>query len=272
MHKIVSTGSLALALLISALDANSQQSTPQLYSTALFLKVPIAQESAFIEFYKTGAGAKVVQARMKADPDMTTWSLRKVAYPGVHAPEANFVIISGGIGAPKDPDPAKRDSLYRSASGLGYDDYMKKARSLSDLVGQTLTHVHDRTEGYNMEVGDYSVSTRLKIHDGKLNDLSAFMKEFRLPLAAERVKQGQMKGWSYSHLAFAGGSFDASETSFYKDLASAVQSGGGNSAASMTRFAKVFPDKDYVRYVNDRRELATVVKTEVYRVVIAVRK
>ena len=99
MFKTISTMTGALAVLFTASAAFPQSNPPQVYSTAIYLKVAPEKETAFVEFYKTGAGAKVVRARMKADPDAIGWSLRRAVFAGDPAPSANFVIIAAGNGA-----------------------------------------------------------------------------------------------------------------------------------------------------------------------------
>ena len=270
MFRTISVSPLATILLLSTMAAASPQTNePQMYSPAIYLQVAPANEAAFVEFYKTGAGAKVVRARMQADPDTMGWSLRKAAYAGDPAPQANFVIVAAGKGAPKDPDPAKRDELYRTASGMNYAQYMAKVRTMSEQVGQTMSHIHHRTDNYTSMEGDAVVVTRLKIAEGKsINDLSDFERDFRFPLAAATVKEGGSRGWSFGHMAFPGTAlrYDATEAVVYKDLASAM---GNRQGAAPAAFAKAFPTKDYVRYVNDRRALSHVVRTDVYRVVVA---
>jgi hypothetical protein len=269
MHKIVSTSSLALALIVTAVEAYSQQNTPPIYSTAIYLKVLPEKEAAFVEFYKTGAGAKVIRARLKADPDTIGWSLRSMAYGGDPAPQANFAIVAAAKGAPKNPDPAKRDELYRAASGMNYAEYMQKVRSMSEQIGQTISHVHHMTDNYTVVEGDVVVATRLKTSAGKANEMSDFERDFRFPMSAARVKDGRAKAWSYSHFAFPGGElpYDATEATVYQDLASAMP----NTGTAMEAFAKQFPGKDYARYISDRNALSKVVRTDVYRVVVSQR-
>ncbi len=270
MYKIVSTSSLALALIFTAAEAYSQQTTSETYSTSLFLKVLPEKEAAFVEFYKTGAGAKVVQARQKADPDAIGWNLRKLAFGGDPAPQANFVILAAGKGVPKEPDPVKRDELYRTASGLSYVEYMQKVRSMSEQIGQTIAHLHHMTDGYTTVEGDVVVATRLKVAAGKMNELADFERDFRMPMSQARVKDGRVKAWSFGHLAFPGSeqTYDATEAVVYKDLASAMSR---NTGTAMTNFAKVFPGKDYARYISDRNALSKIARTDVYRVMVSYR-
>ena len=279
MKRIYTPAALGLALLFTAVEAYPQQAAaqagPQRYTQVISLKVPADKEAAFVEFYTTGAGSKVVNARMKANAKATAWSLRRAVYAGDPLPAANFLIVTGTIGAPEEPDPAKRDELYRAASGMTYTEYMQKVRAMSETVGTTLSHTHHLTPGYKLAAGDYMLSTRLKAAEGKTTDLYNLMRDIQFPLAAERVKAGRnLKGWAFGHLVFPSGNslrYDATVTSVYKDLASAVGGPGtGGGAAAMANFAKLFPDRSYTRYTDDARAFSKVVRTELFRVVVAV--
>jgi len=262
---------LAMAATFASMVASAQQAGPQRYGMALYLHVAPDKDAQFVEFYKTGAGMKAARARMKADPNITAISLRRIAFANP-IPRANYVILTQRNGPPVDPDPAKRDEAYRTATGMNYAAYMVQARAMGELVGQTLTHVHDSTEFRSSE-GDVVVSRRLKTAEGKTGDLSTLMRTMRLPMMTERVKAGEVKGWVFSHLALSGGSalpWDSTETRVFKDVASALAGNAGNNAAGATLFAKLFPDKNYTRYVDDSRDLAKLVRTDIYRVVMVV--
>ena len=261
-----------MATLFASTLAYAQQATPQRYGQALYLHVPQDKDAQFVEFYKTGAGMKAARARMKADANITGISVRRVVYANP-IPRANFVILTSRNGAPVDADPAKRDEVYRVATGMNYAGYLAQALTMSEVTGQTLTHLHDSTNPQLSE-GDVIVARRLKTAEGKNTDLSALMRTIRLPIMTERVTAGAMKGWAFSHLALAGGSalpYDATETRMYKDIASAVGGAAANNSGAMTLFTKMFPDKSYTRYLDDAREFAKLVRTETYRVVVAFR-
>lgn len=254
-----------------SVTAYSQQQAPPRYSQNLYLHVSAEKEAQFTEFYKSGPGKKAIQGRMKADPKITGWSVRRVAFANP-TPRANFVIMTSFDGYPSEVDPAKRDEVYRSAVGMNYADYLGKARVLSEVVGTTLAHVHDVTEGYQTAENDIIVARRLKTAPGKTTDLNALEHDFRLPMMTERQKSGAIKGWAYSHLALAGGStlpWDSTESVIYKDLASAL---AGRDGGAMAQFSKLFPNKSYMRYVEDGRSLSTLVRTDVYRVVTVLRR
>jgi hypothetical protein len=276
MHRVVLQASAAVVLLVGAISQPASGQTPPVrrYATVISIQVPAEKEAAFVDFYKTGAGAKTVRARLKANPKALGWSLRHVVYPGDPAPRANYVIVAVANETPSEPDAGKRDEMYRAAAGMTYADYMQNVRSMSSAVGTTLWHVHDLTPDYGLAEGDYISTSRLKTAEGKGQELTELMRDVRLAMATERVKAGSQKGWAFSHLAFPTGTslpFDAATNTVYKDLASAVGGGGGGGGAAAL-FAKLFPNKNYARYLDDSRELAKVVRTDLYRVAVAYRQ
>ena len=274
---IVISAASALMLLSGNTLAQAQTMDweKQTYLTAIGIKVLPGQEAAIAEHYKTGAGAKVVQARLKANPNGLRWTLLRNVYAGDPAADANYLIASVSKGAPAEPDQAQNDKVARESAGISYADYMQKIRSMSVPLGNTLSHMHHATEGYGPVEGDYVVVRRLKALDNQRQNMLDLARDMQFPLAQERLKEGANKGWSFSHLAFPTGdstTYDATEVRVFKDLASAVSgSGGGGNGAAM-RFAKVFPGKSYTGYVDALRASSKVVRTDLYRVVVSYRK
>ena len=274
---IVISAASALMLLSGSTAAQAQTMDweKQTYLTVISLKVPPGQNTAFTEHYKTGAGAKVIQARLKANPNLMRWTLLLNVYAGDPAAEANYLLAFAAKGAPAEPDQAMNERVTRESAGISQADYMQKIRGMSEQVGNTLSHMHHATEGYGPVEGDYVVVRRLKALDNQRQTMLDLARDMQFPLAQERVKDGVTKGWSFSHLAFPTGdsaAYDATEVRVYKDLASAVSgSGGGGNGAGM-RFAKVFPNKSYTGYVDALRASSKVVRTDLYRVVVSYRK
>ena len=278
MKNIALLAPLPLALLFAAASSFGQPpAAPSRYLSVISVKVAPDKVAAFLDFYKSGPGVKSARARIKADPNLLRWTVLQAVYPGDPAPAANFLIASVTNGAPPDPDDAKRDELYRTATGMVYADYMQKFRTMGDNVGSTISHVHNTTDGYSLSPGDYLVLNRLKTTEGKNTELSDLMRDFRLPLANERAKaSGDFKGWSFSHLTFPGGRslpYDASEASVFKTLAGALGGPGtGGGTAMVAAFAKHFPNKSYTGFIDAGRESSRVVRHELYRVVMAVQQ
>ena len=267
----------ALALILTSGTAYPQaqpQNQNTRYASALYLRVPSEKTAAFIAWY-SGPGAKAARERIKAESNLIGISLRQAVYGGVNAPQANFVLVTVTNGPPTDPDPAKRDELYRRAIGMPYADYIAKAREFSAITGSTLSHVHEMTPDYQASEGDYLVVQRIKIAENRNQDLTTLNREVRLPLNTERVKNGAIKGWTSGHLVFPSGTslpWTATETTLHKNLASAVGGGAGGGLGNPAVFAKVLPNRSYTQSVDRLREARTVVRTELYRVVVAIRR
>jgi hypothetical protein len=273
MKTVLVPFSFAVAALLTATTTYSQETTPQRYSTTTFLSVPADKEAAFVENFKTGNGIKVARARMKSDATITGFSVRRAVYGGYPAPRANYIIVTQMSGPPAELDVAKRDALYRATIGMTYAEYMQKVRPTGEVVGSTLSHVHNVTPDYQLAEGDVVLARRLKTTDGKTQELSTLNTTLRLPLMTERVKSGNLKGWAFSHLTFPNGTalaYDATEILVFKDMATAVgNGGGGNGNNAMNAFIKLFPNGNYNKYRDDQRECAKLIRTDVYRVVVA---
>ena len=275
MSKCFTVALIPITAMFAVVNAFPQQPASTRYLTVLSVKVAPDKQAAFIDFYKTGAGAKAARARMKDNPDFLRYAVLQAVYPGDPAPAANFILGSTTNKPPAEPDPGKRDEMYRAAVGMNYADYITKVRTMSEPVGSTLSHLHDTTAGYTVSEGDYLVIRRLKTSQNKTQEVNAMMRDTRLPLNDERVKGGAIKGWSFSHLTFPTGTalpYNATEVTVFKDLASAVAGSGGGGNGAMASFAKLFPTKSYTGYVDSSRDDIRVVRTELYRVVAAYRQ
>ncbi len=264
---------LIMAPMFTAITAFAQATTPQRYAQALYLHVPADKTAQFVAWHRTGNGMKAAKARMKADPNISGISVRSVQFANP-TPRANYAVITLRTGITDAPDTAKRDAMYLAATGLNYADYLKESRTMSEVVGTSMSHLHDSTPDLQLSAGDWIVSRRMKTTEGKNGDLSDLNHKIRLPLMTETVKEGRLKGWAYGHLVLAGGSslpWDATDTRVYKDMASAVGAGGDGAGANaaMMRFAKMFPTLSWTKYQEDGREFAKLVRTDTHIVVVA---
>ena len=267
--------SAAIALAFTAAAVSAQTQAPRRYTTVSYLKVAPGKAGALREYYATGDGGKLIRAQMKANPKMQSWSLRQQLFAGNPAPEANYFILIGWEGAPTLMEPAKRDELYKAATGMTYAQQQEKLAGMREVVGSRISHLHD-TVG-QMEQGDIVVAQRYKIAPGHTTELSALMHDFRLPMMTESIKgDGALKFWAFSHLALAGGSseaWDGTITRGYKTLDAALGATGnqGNPNGPAMRFAKLFPTKSYTDYQNEFREFATLVHTETHSIAVMIR-
>ncbi len=264
---------LVMAPMFTATAAFAQETTPQRYAQALYLHVAPDKAAQFVEWHKTGNGMKAAKARMKADPNITGISVRSVAFANP-TPRANYAMVTLRTGIAGAPDTAKRDAEYLAATGMNYAGYLTQSRTMSEVVGQTMSHLHDSTPDLQLSAGDVIVSRRMKTAEGKNTELADLNRKIRLSLMTENVKEGRLKGWAFGHLVLAGGTslpWDATDTRVYKDLASAVggPGGGGNANAAMALFVKMFPNLSYAKYQEDGRDLAKLVRMDTHFVVVS---
>ena len=270
--------SAAIALAIMATAVSAQQQTPTRYTTALYVKVQPGKAGAFREYYATGDGGKLIRAQMKANPKMLSWSLRQPMYGGSNGAGASHVMLTLWDGAPSFLEPAKRDEIYKATTGMTFTQTQEKLAGMREVVGSTISHLHD-TVG-QLEQGDYVVLQRYKTAPGRSDELNAMMHDVRLPMVTERIKGGGgLKYWAFTHLALAAGSseaWDATISRAFKNLDGALGAGGGgaggaNANAAAAQFAKLFPTKSYTAYVNDFREYASLVRTDVHYIAVLIR-
>lgn len=278
MNKVLNLRVPVLLLgIIAAANGQTMDWEKQTYRTVLALKTLPAQASALAEFYKTGPGAKTIQARLKTNPKLSSWALLRNVYPGDSGVEVDHLISVTSTGAPSEPNQEMNQKVAQEAAGMSYADYMGKVRAMTDQVGQTLSHVHHTALAAPLAEGDYVVVRRLKYHERQRQTALDLVRDVMFPLVEAQVNSGgSLKGWSYSHLAFPMGEalpYDAAESRVYKDLASAVSgSTGGTGSAAANRFAKKFPEKSYTAYIDSLRASSKIVRTDVYRVVAVYNK
>ena len=264
-----------MPLLLASIAATiqGQEAASQRYAQVNYLKVSPAKATEFIEFYKTGLGSKAIRAMNKANPARLGWSMRQVIYPGENAPAANFSLVTIYNGVPAAPDPAKRDEIYRAATGFSYAEYLGQVSPMAESVGSGIYHVHEPTPGLELQAGDILTARRLKTAPGKGTELSTLIRTMRMPIVTERTKLGHLKGYVFSHAAIGSGgsSWDATETWVYKDLAGAIGSTTPARSVSMQElFAKVHPGKNAAEFRKTLDELATTIRTDVYRIAVAI--
>ena len=279
MNRCVNGVITACALVLGIATAQAQEGggQNQAYLTVMTLKVLPGQANALAEHYKTGAGAKTIQARIKQNPNLMRWTLLRNVDPGDSGSPSDHIIAIAMKGAPAEPDPAANERVAKEFAGMSYSDYMQKIRTMTTQVGQSLSHIHHTTAGYGPVEGDYVVIRRLKARENQQQNMMRLAREYQLPLAEERVKSGATKGWSFSHLTFPAGAaaeYDATDVRVYKDLASAIGAGGGGGGgnAAVTRFAEKFPNQSYTNYIDALRAASRIVRTDIYRVVAAYRQ
>src|SRR5215831_483679 len=126
---------LLFTLTVGAIFA--QQNTPVVTATSTFYDVSDPNNRAFIDFSKNST-KKLVEALMKEDSAIRTASLSVRLYGGNPAPPGRYRFVVIRDGYPKGSLAGQLAPLSQKATGMSYDDYMKKATSLRKTTGGAL--------------------------------------------------------------------------------------------------------------------------------------
>jgi len=264
---ILATG---LALVIGPHAAPAQQATKVQYRTSNYVNVPPDKVPAFLEFNRNVV-KKLMQERINSGETLESWALLALMYRGSPALDYNYISTTVSSGPPPEPNPTVRDQVTKKATGMTYSEYVQKLIGLSTLTGTVLSRVDGLAASSPMKEGNVISVIRWKIEPHRGADYAEYLKMV-VPVQTQAVKDGQVLGWAAARVVSPGGTdapYDAVTSFTHKDLASALQ-GPGPSAAAL--FAKVHPGKNYTNYIDQGRAVRRAVRTELFRVVVAVER
>jgi hypothetical protein len=256
---------LLLTLTVGTIFA---QQTP-VTATSTFYDVDGSSQRAFVDFSKKST-KKLVEAVMKEEPAIRSTSLSVRLWGGNPAPAGQYrmVIIRDGFSIQNTDRLA---SLSQKATGMSYDDYMKKATSLRKVTGSTLRQRLASTSGdkpVNLAEGDIVRTDLMKISPDRAGDYYNMERNDWLPLHAQRVKDGAIKSWGLWTIRSPAGServADAITTTIYKDVESAMSNPQYGSV-----YTKLFPDRNVGTLMDRARTVRTIVRSDYWRVIWAV--
>jgi hypothetical protein len=260
---------IGLALFIGIQAGSAQQPKVQ-YRTSLYVNVPSDKVPAFLEVNRT-IQRKVMQERLNSGDTLESWALLVLMYRGSPALDYNYVSTTVTSGPPPEPNPTARDQIIKKAIGMTYGEYIQKLNSVSTVTGSVLSRVDGAAPGTQMKEGNVVSVVRWKIEPHRGADYGEYVKML-VPVQSQAVKDGQYLGWAAARVVSPSGAdapYDAITSFVHKDLASALQ-GPGPSAAAL--FAKVHPGKNYTNYIDQGRAVRRAVRTELFRVVVAVER
>ena len=256
-------------LLLSIAAASLAQPTKPVTASSTLYDVDDANDRAFVEFSRTST-KKLVEAAMKNDPSTRSVSFSVRLFGGTPTPVGRYRIVTIRDGY-AELNTQNLAAVSQAATGMSYDDYLKKAASLRRRVGQSLRVRVASTSGDKQLVlaeGDIIGSELMKIAPDRSADYYSLEENDWLPVHRQRVTNGAIKGWSvWSFRSPAGAArpYDAMTTAVYKNLESAM-AGQGYPAL----FAKVHPNKNYAAISDRGRTVRTIVRQDLWRVIWAV--
>jgi hypothetical protein len=274
-HLLVAAGLIGLILLLASTVAFTQQPQRINYRVTNYFRVAPEKTAAMVEEART-TERKLMQERMASGENITTWVLLREAYRGIPANTYDYAIAVTFDGAPQTPNTAKRDEVYRKATGMSFQDYTQKLNSLRTNVGSVLYRVEAATPGSQAKDGNYIAVTRWKITAGRGGDYGNYVTNMLLPLNAAAVKEGRSMAWSATRVVSPGGAeapFNAVISNTVKDLAATMPTAPPASPnQGQVNFTKVFPGQNFADFVEQGQTLRTLVRSELFEVMVAVER
>jgi hypothetical protein len=218
---------------------------------------------------------KLMLERIASGENIAYWVLLREAYRGIPASSYNYAISVTFDGAPQTPNAAKRDEVYRKATGMSFQEYTQKLNTLRTNVGSVLYRVEATTPGFPAKDGNYIAVTRWKITAGRGGDYGNYVVNMLLPLNSLAVKEGRSLGWSAARVVSPGGAeapFNAVLSNTVKDLAAAMPTSAPSPEVAQSRFAQVFPKQNFAAFAEQGQALRSLVRTELFEVMVAVER
>lgn len=258
----------SLTILLCATTARAQQKIS--YRATTYIKIAPGKEAAALDFAKT-TGMKLILEEIKSGV-IASWVLARITYSGIPAADYNYIQAIGYDGAPQEPNPEARDQMFRKTTGMSFVEYQQKLASFGSPVGSVLSRVEAALPGPQTAEGNYIQTVQLKITPQRRADYENYIRKTVLPLNVQLMKDGRIVGWSSARTVYPGGDdalYDATASFIYKDRASALPTTAVRPDQAQIDFAKVFPGQNYTALVEESRALRRVVRTDLWRVMLA---
>ena len=185
----------ALSLAIASGHLVAQESQRISYRATVYVNVAADKQTAMIDNAKE-AGAKLIQERIAAGEQITSWTVGQIAYRGTPALDYNFFVSTTFAGTPTAVNPATRDQVYRKATGLTFQEYTAKIQAIGTNVGSVLYRVEASNGSPTAEEGNYINVVRWKVTPLRGADYGRFVQTRLLPLNAQAIKDARELGWS----------------------------------------------------------------------------
>ena len=265
---------VSLAFLLASAAGLAQQSQGINYRITNYFSVAPEKVAPMLGEART-TERKLMQERIASGENIAYWVLLREAYRGIPASSYNYAISVTFDGAPQTPNAAKRDEVYRKATGMSFQEYTQKLNTLRTNVGSVLYRVEATTPGSPAKDGNYIAVTRWKITAGRGGDYGNYVTNMLMPLNSLAVKEGRSLGWSAARVVSPGGAeapFNAVLSNTVKDLAAAMPTTAPSPETAQSRFAQVFPKQNFAAFAEQGQALRSLVRTELFEVMVAVER
>jgi hypothetical protein len=258
------------ALALAGGAALAQSADPAMHAVVTYFHVTPEHEGPYVEHVKNVSRKFYQELMAQPGSKLVYWDLARIVFPGDEPAAANFAAATLWEGVPRDPGELPPDDLFRKASGLSRDEYMKKLRGMRTTAGSTIYRNVAMVSASRDAKEFYRVITQVRRTPKRMADWVEMERTIWRPLASQRVKDGLLRGWSSWTAVFPFGmdaSHDAIEVTTHHSFEQAVQGWTGGNFAEY--FAKVHPKMNIVTAVDRTRETRTIKRGTIWRVLVS---
>ena len=212
---------------------------PVYYQVTNSIKVVPGKGSEYTKFM-ADTSAKIARTRIDAG-EIVSWMLMRTVIPAGAEARADYMISTMYLGVP--PAPRSREDTEKSLKLAGVPmtaaEFYAKRDSISSLVATEMWRPQLRVGG--AQKGHYIYLNLMKVKDP-----AAFQKfeiDIQGPMFTERVKRGEMSGWSYGTRLLPAGT-DSPYSAYTADIFPTWEAAFKQLSPGREVFAKVHPGKN----------------------------
>jgi hypothetical protein len=248
----------------------AQSPDPAMHAVVTYFKVTPENEGPYVDHVKNVSRKFYQELMAQPGSKLVYWDLARIEFPGDEPAAANFAGATLWEGVPRDPSELPPDDLFRKASGLSREEYMKKLRGMRVTVGSTMYRNVAMVSASRDGKEFFRVVTEVRRTPKRMADWVEMERTIWQPLASQQVKDGLLRGWSSWTAVFPYGveaSHDAIEVTTHHSFEQAVRGWTGGNFAEY--FAKVHPKMNIVTAVDRTRETRTIQRGTIWRVLVS---
>lgn len=213
--------------------------SPVLYQVTNSVKVAPGKGYEYSKFL-TDTTVKMARVRVESG-EIASWLLLRSVIPSGSEARADYMISTIYRGAPPPPrnreDTAK--TLKLAGVAMSADEFYSRRDSLSSLVTTEMWRPQVRVGG--AQKGHYLYLNLMRVRDAAGFD--RFEKDVQQPMFIERIKRGEMSGWTYGTKVLPAGT-EVPYTAYTVDAFPSWEAAFKQMSPAQEIFAKVHPGKN----------------------------
>jgi hypothetical protein len=235
---------------------------PVYYQVTNAIRVVPGKSSEYAKFV-ADTSLKIARTRIDAG-EITTWMLLRSVIPAGAEARADYMISTIYTGVP--PAPRTREDTEKSLKLSGVPmtaaEFYAKRDSLSSLVATEMWR--PRVRAGNAQKGHYMYLNLMKVHDPAA--FTQFETDIQRPIFEERIKRGEMSGWSYGTRFLPAGT-DSAYSAYTADIFPTWAAAFKQMSPGQEIFAKVHPGKNAQEVMGKLNSLRDHARRELWVVV-----